>query len=809
MAYSADGRTLTAETGGGIIRTWDASTGRPQPSIQNELLASSREAAFALSPDAGLLAASENFNRGYNPGPVGIRLVALPSQGVLRTLEAAGGAPLSAIAISRDGNRLAAAGWFNSILVWDMAEGKRLRSWKADEEYARAYEFSADGKTLVTGGHDKAIRFWDVASGKKKREITGHPKPVGKLALSTDGTLLATVGMNQEPYLPWNNVARIWDVASGKVRHELTMPVKKQFGDGSLGFGNLAFAPDGKTLVTAGKDDMLRFWNVDTGKELRQISLGNRTYWGLRGAAALAFAPDGKTLAVGTNAIWLLDTVSGRDVRAFGSHRNGIHATATSDGTTVFTAGDEGIVVIWDTATGRERGRLEGEDQTINAIAVVNGGRRLLTSGIHVWDLTTNNQLRWIRAPYAYRVRAPLAISPDERTLAVPGEDNGVALIDLETGKEMVSCKKHDAFVSGAAFHPDGRTLIVLCHDHTAHVWDLKTGRRLSQFEFAELQPFSTDGQPIRPLPPPSGKGGRNGYGYAAAVSPDGRLIAYGSHWHYLAIHEVLTGKIVRRIDKLLPDGAGTLAFSHDGRTLAWSGWEQPTINLLELATGKERYRFEGHKRRVTSLAFSADGRTLISGSEDTSALVWDIAGNLSQKKGPLDVDTAWRDLAGVDAGTAYQAMRRLAAAPTEAIPFLRKHLQAVPVVDEKRLAGLIADLDNEVFAVREKATKDLEHLGEVAVGACQKALQGQPSAEVRRRLESFLRKEAKSASEPRPERLRAVRAIEVLEHLGTLPAQELLKSLASGAPAARLTQDLNQAIDVARIGHEPVLGPG
>src|SRR5262249_12926371 len=153
-----------------------------------------------------------------------------------------------------------------------------------------------------------------------------------------------------------------------------------------LGFNALAFSPDGKTLVATGQDDMLRFWDPHTGKELRQISLGNRTSLGNRAPAALAFAPDGKTLAVGTNAVWLLNLESGRDVRTFGGHRAGIYATATSDGRTAYTAGDEGTVVIWDLATGRERGRLAGYDQRINSIVILDAGRRLLTSGIHLWD---------------------------------------------------------------------------------------------------------------------------------------------------------------------------------------------------------------------------------------------------------------------------------------------------------------------------------------------------------------------------------------------------------------------------------------
>jgi RNA polymerase sigma factor (sigma-70 family) len=524
-----------------------------------------------------------------------------------------------------------------TVEIWDLVEGRRLRSWKADEGCTWAYEFSGDGKTVVTGGDDKVIRFWEVATGRLEREISGHPNMVGKLALSPDGAMLATLGETQgEWYYPWDNFIRIWDVASGKETRRLTMPIQKRFGDRTLGFNTLAFAPDGKTLVTAGQDDMLRFWDPENGTERRSISLGSRTYMGNAATAALAFAPDGKTLAVGTNAIRLFDTAGGKEVSTFGGHRAGIHATVTTDGQTVFTAGREGHVIIWDLATGKERARLDGRDQTITAIATLGGGRRLLTCGldtakfmvIRLWDLTTNQELRrFDKVSWDPRDGSPLALSPDERTVAVPGKDNSVALLDLETGKERVKLAPLDAPASGAAFHPDGNTLIVWCRNHTAHVWDLKTARKLQQFEFADVPPPRNEITQMFHPGPPSGKGGRTGYAYAAALSPDGRYIAYGSLWNYLAIHEVLTGKTVRLIDKLAPDGVGTLAFSPDSRMLAWSGWQQPRIHLLELATGKERHHFDGHVGRVTSLAFSSDGRKLISGGEDTTAMVWDVTG--------------------------------------------------------------------------------------------------------------------------------------------------------------------------------------
>src|SRR5262249_20095940 len=149
------------------------------------------------------------------------------------------------------------------------------------------------------------------------------------------------------------------------------------------------------------------------------------------------------------------------------------------------------------------------------------------------------------------------------------------------------------------------------------------------------------------------------------------------------------------------------------------------TIHVLELATGKERQRFDGHKGRVTSLAFAADGRTLISSGEDTTALVWDLSGKLAARTEPLsvtDLDACWKDLAGGDAASAFQSMRRLSASPAEAVAYLRTRVTPVPVVEEKRLARLIADLDSAQFSVREKAAKELDQLDESAAHACRQA---------------------------------------------------------------------------------------
>jgi hypothetical protein len=315
------------------------------------------------------------------------------------------------------------------------------------------------------------------------------------------------------------------------------------------------------------------------------------------------------------------------------------------------------------------------------------------------------------------------------------------------------------------------------------------------QFPFAEAAP--TAPRPGAPAPPlPVGGGGRKNWSYAAAVSADGRLIAYGSQASYLAVHEVATGKTVRLVENLQPDGAGTLAFSPDGRTLAWSGWRLPAVHVLELATGKGRQRFDGHKGRVTSLAFSADGKTLISGSEDTTALVWDVVTG-GAKVTPLTagaLEACWAGLGSQDAARAGRALGRLAASPAEAVALLKKHLPPAAAPDAKRLAGLIADLDSETFAVREAALKELTDLGEVAEPALRSALEKAPSPEARRRLEELLEKldSLGTAGEP----LRASRAVEALEHIGTPEARRLLTALAAGAPGAWRTREAQAALE-------------
>src|SRR5207237_1354590 len=101
----------------------------------------------------------------------------------------------------------------------------------------------------------------------------------------------------------------------------------------------------------------------------------------------------------------------------------------------------------------------------------------------------------------------------------------------------------------------------------------------------------------------------------------------------------------------------------------------------------------------------------------------------------------------------------------------------------------------SEVFAVREKAARELEKLGEIADPACRAALKEPANLEVRRRLESLIAKERKRSQSPSPEFLRTIRGQECLETMATPDAREVLARMGEGAPQARVTLDAKAAM--------------
>jgi hypothetical protein len=334
------------------------------------------------------------------------------------------------------------------------------------------------------------------------------------------------------------------------------------------------------------------------------------------------------------------------------------------------------------------------------------------------------------------------------------------------------------------AFSPDGKLLAAGSADGTVGLW-----------EAATLRPV------FRSAPSPTAV-------ESVAFSPDGKLLASGNTGREVRLWAVPGGRLVREVrspgDRVAYQGSA-LGFSADGRTLAVGGWE--AIALWEVATGKERLRLKGHRGDVRSVAFTPDGRSLVSGAGDHTALIWDLARAAGAGPGRAltarELESAWRDLAGAEAAPAYRAVGALAADPARAPPLLRRSLKSA-APDTRRIARLIWDLDHDEFAVREKASEELARLGDAAEPALREATQRGASAEARARAARLL--DQLPAAVVSGEALRQLRALEVLERFGTAEAREVLADLARDAAGTPLGEGAKAALQ--RLSRRPAPSP-
>src|SRR5262249_25652303 len=136
-----------------------------------------------------------------------------------------------------------------------------------------------------------------------------------------------------------------------------------------------------------------------------------------------------------------------------------------------------------------------------------------------------------------------------------------------------------------------------------------------------------------------------------------------------------------------------------------------------------------------------------------------------------------------------------LALTPESAVQYLGRQLKAVPPTDREKLARWIADMDADDFATRRDAARELEALAELAEPALRKALETNPTQELRRQATRLLDKLTSISGE----RLRQVRAVEALEYANTAAAHELIERLAKGAAEARLTREAKAALERVR----------
>jgi WD40 repeat protein len=567
------------------------------------------------------------------------------------------------------------------------------------------------------------------------------------------------------------------------------------------------FAPDGKTLASAAEERSVRLWDSVTGVERRRLEFHDDR------APAIAFAPDGKALATAGTITRLWDVATGRELRRFSSAGSAQGVAFSPDGKTLVTGDYFGVIRLWDVCTGKQRLDSAGHVEWIWSVAISGDGKQVASGGqdgtVRLWEAASGKELRRFTGQRGNITT--VALSPDGATLAAGGEDTEVHLWDVRSGQEVRTLKGHRHWLTCLAFAPDGKALASGSKDdQTSCLWDVASGKELSRLEGQTVSSvaFAPDGrtfaassmtlrrggelEPFRLWDVNTAKELRRIAVTAArsvAFTPNGKALAVANLEGELGLWDAANGNELRRFngpEKVLPGNRAIygVAFSPDGRTLLST--EGDGVFVWEVATGGQRAQFAGHQGNVLCVAAAGDGRTLVSSGADCTLLVWDLLGRVpgaaAAKLTSAEAESLWTNLASGDSATAFQALCKLAAAPDQAVSLTRQRLKPVRAADAQRMKQLLAELDDEAFAVRARAAKELEKLGDAAEPALRKALRGELSVGSRRRVEQLL--EAREA-----DRLRPSRALELLERTNTPEAQQELAALAEGDAEAWLTQ--------------------
>ncbi len=548
-------------------------------------------------------------------------------------------------ALSPDGKTAATTCVDGVVQLWDAETGKHLHDITAHGGSANVPVFLQDGKKLATCSHDRTIRFFDVETGMQEAVIeTSHTNIIYGLAASPDGKWLVSGAWDQvvkvwdvekrqekmvlrpRRYRPENNypllalacspdgkllavsgeekVVKLLDAATGRALHLL------EGHDDAV--GRVAFSPDGKTLATAGFDRNVILWDVEKGTKKKVLEGHTDSVY------SVAFSPDGKWLASGSfdRTVRLWEAGSGKHVATFKHRQGSIRAVAFSpDSTKLASGGADKSIRLWDVARREALLVLKGHDDAVRSVAFSPDGKRILSgaedSTVRLWDIASGKQIGMYRSNGVVR---EAAFSPRGRSVATVSEDRGVRILDPDTLTQRMLQFAHTEAATCLAYAPDARALFTGGSDRIIRHWQAAIEAR------SALLTLRSDGKQM----------------WVASYSPDGKWLATGGADRLLRVLPARQGARRWSAQGAVRAVLG-LSVSPDGKTLA-GACADGTIRLWDRDSGKLRASLAGHKYQAWLAVFSPDGRKLASvagpwqqnaaDNGQAEARVWDLTTN-------------------------------------------------------------------------------------------------------------------------------------------------------------------------------------
>jgi len=634
---SSDGQRIVTGTESGEVRVWDAATG-----IVMERFAQHGKSADAVA----FLGPTPAVVSGGADGAVW----RCPLAATMAVAAHEGGA--TAVRFSPDGNLILSGGADKTVKVLDES-GKVVRQMTGSEEAIRGLAATATENRVSAASGDGHVYQWRFDNGQAAGKFP-LGQPATAVSYSADGTRLA-VACQDQPLLhilrsadgrvlervplaaPGRDVVMLPEGAGIAVADEKGAHIASasllQLLEGHEGAVTcVQFSPQGKSLFSGSADKTIRQWNLADGKQLRAFSGSGGTITGLDVTA------DGQQL-VSAGEDKQLRTWNVANGQAVGNieHPAALRAVRlAAEATRVATSGDDGIVRLWDRATGRLLQQFVGHEGGVVALAAASTQQMFLTAGA---DKTVR-----LWRPAADRLVVAdegklhdLALLPDGQQIATAGDDKQVKLWDRE-GKPVRAFGGYPSAVRRVVVSPDGK-LIAAGGDPSGGqkdvlLWQVADAKQLHKVTVPEgvislavdeqgrLSVGSTDKRvrvynsadarlreelPLSEVP------------HDIRSLGDGRLLIGGNEKSVL----IASHRLVKVWDAHA-DGASDLAFTPDGKHLVTCGADAP-IKLWSFSDGKLAAVLAGNTQASDDVAVSLDGKRVYAGGRDKLVRAWDI----------------------------------------------------------------------------------------------------------------------------------------------------------------------------------------
>ncbi|MDT3442993.1 protein kinase domain-containing protein [Pseudofrankia sp. BMG5.37] len=538
---------------------------------------------------------------------------------------------VQAVSLSPDG-RLVVTGGDETIRVWELDTGRLVQTLTAPTS-VEAVGLSPDGRLVVTGGGGNKVRVWELATGREVHTLRGHTGPANSVAVSPDGRFVVSAG---------DSTVRVWELATGRRVHVLR--------GGGERVESVAVAPDGRVAVSAGGGETVWVWDLVTGNCLRTIRVGERFS---ATVVSSALSPDGRLFVTGDAGATLRVLELATDQLLHPPRRGGARSVALSpDGRFALVGSDSSngdpTARIRELATDRDIHTIQGPSGGMASLAMSLDGRYLVAGGEDgtVWIWETDWELEAVEpadwddgaAPYLDAFLALHTSRPPDRPAWDEGDFDGLIRRLQHAGygwlrpagvRAELDRRAQDAELAASAASAADVTASGTEPAATPLGADEESGGQAAALEIEDEAQLAGVLAAVRQAIDdgrfPAARSLLSRARQVPGRAGDPRLL---EAWRDLSRFSVRIGLRSAWQSRVLSGHTRevlAVAVSPDGR-LAVSGSQDRSVRVWELATGRCLHTLAGHTNAVTAVAVSPDGRLALSGGDDAAVRVWELA---------------------------------------------------------------------------------------------------------------------------------------------------------------------------------------